>query len=195
MTGAPLPTTALSTASPPRSTSTFILTMAANANKALALDVQSSDTIRDVKAKIYHKLPGNPVPSRQRLVFAGKMMEEDGRTLEEYGVKEESRLHLAVTRPPPPVGVFVRAPSGKRLYLRELELSDTVWSVKEKISDEERIPPGRLRVVYGGKQLEDGSTLADCNVRNGTLLTAILRLGCRHCVVCAERVCRPRCTS
>ncbi|XP_003561099.2 ubiquitin-like [Brachypodium distachyon] len=116
---------------------------------------------------------------------------DDGRSLEEHGVKEESTLHLAVTWP---IDIFVRGPRGAVLYLRDLELSDTVWTVKEKISDKDGVPPALLRVVYGGKQLEDGSTLADCNVRNHTTVHAVLRLGGRCLIIADERASRKETT-
>ena len=129
--------------------------------KKISLEVDPNDTIDSVKAKIQAK--EGIQPDKQRLEHGGRNL-DSGRDLSQYGIQDGATLNLHES-----MQIHVKALNGKTTTLL-VESSDTILSVKQKIQEREHITPQKQNLSFAGRKLEDGRSLADYNVVDGSTL-------------------------
>ena len=118
------------------------------------VDIQTSDTIQEVKQKIHVRV-GIP-PEEQRLIFHGKLVEDSG-AVQDYGIKNNDELYMI--RRICQYDLLVSNSSTCHDLTVKVEPSNTIMDVKVAIAKLEQIPIHQQQLMFHNQLLDDGKTV------------------------------------
>lgn len=139
--------------------------------QTLNIEVDHNNTIEHVK-KLIEKLNGTPT-EKQRLKLDGKKI-EDNLSLNHYSIDRDSKITMVVKEHTSPMTIRVKNYS--QTFFFEVHPTDTVMSIKKKISAHQGVETDIQRIVYKGKELADNATMADHDIQHDTCLWLLLDL-------------------
>ena len=132
----------------------------------ITLEVEPANSIEVVKQQIQVK-EGIP-PDQQCLTFAGNRL-KDHFTLSDLDIQNESVLYLI----PPYMQIVVKCRTGSTVTL-EVDLADSIETVKQKIQEKQGIPLDQQCLTFAGKRLKDWHTLRDLNIEDESIFYLVL---------------------
>eukprot|EP01083_Nonionella_stella_P089657 250236_1 len=147
-------------------------------SQVVEVQARPSDDVSILKAQIQDALG---VPPEDQTIFvkigwkmgSGNIFKRLSGRLVDQEITEDSILEL---RTPPENVVFVKTLEGATVEVKDIFPNGTVLGVKVKIQELEGFPVCEQRLIFAGKQIEDGRTLAEYNIQRGTTLHLVLRL-------------------
>jgi hypothetical protein len=101
--------------------------------------------------------------NHQRLLFNGNLLQENSKSLERYGLKHNDTIHLE------PWKLSVKSFEGQKMDF-VVAPTDTIVSVKKKVEGESSTAVHDQRLYFADEELNDGSTLEECNIEHGSIL-------------------------
>jgi ubiquitin C len=125
-------------------------------------DVEPSSKLSNVK-NILHNQCGLPPPEYQRLSYDGHPLDDNNRTLKDYGIRHQATLELQPTQ------VTVVTPDGKKLTV-DVHPTSTISELKASVEDQEGVPVADQRLYFNGEELDDPKTILDYSIRHGSTI-------------------------
>uniref|UniRef100_UPI00398F244B polyubiquitin-like n=1 Tax=Pristiophorus japonicus TaxID=55135 RepID=UPI00398F244B len=140
----------------------------------IELEVDPSIQVSTLKMKISEKTGVSNF--QQRLVVQnGSSVElKDDRRLSDYRVYPSDGIMLIVKNEER-MQIFLRNEKGK-ISTHEVLPSESVQAFRARVQRQEGVPPNQQRLMYEGKQLEDGQLLSDYNIQSQGTIFLLLRL-------------------
>ncbi len=149
-----------------------IRTLMDGGSKIITLDVELNEIVHSLKLRI-SEMEGIPV-TEQRLIYAGRDMDNE-RRVSEYNITQKDNLLYLVFRLGKPMILFYKT-LGKGNGQLNVRDSYTIERVKELIGEQIGYPGDRLRAIFAGKAMEDHFTLSHYNIQHEATIGFIIMI-------------------
>ncbi|MBN3316675.1 UBIQP protein, partial [Atractosteus spatula] len=140
------------------------------------LSVNPGVTVGELKQMIAHR--ANVLHSKQRLSVQNgsrRDLDDDTKTLSAYGLRSGDVVAVLVIAEPRPFQIFLKNDKG-HTHTYDVTPDMTVNEFKYKVQEVERVPVDQQRLIFEGKQMEDGKTLEYYNIMPESTIFLALRL-------------------
>ncbi|XP_006896350.1 PREDICTED: ubiquitin D-like [Elephantulus edwardii] len=130
-----------------------------------------SDRVKKINEHVRSK---TKVPVQDQLLFLGSKTLKPERNLSSYGIDKEKTIHLTLKVVKPSDEelsmMLIESGDGGQRHLLQVRRSSAVAQVRKLIEMKTAVPPEAQIVICNGKKLEDGKTMVDYNIKNGSIL-------------------------
>ncbi|XP_066105658.1 ubiquitin D [Saccopteryx bilineata] len=139
--------------------------------KLMTFAASSDDRVKKINEHIRSK---TKVSVQDQVLLLGSTTLKPQRKLSSYGIDKETTVHLTLKVVSPsdeelPLCLVESGDQGQRHPL-QVRRSSPVAQVREMVEAKTAVPPEKQTVTCNGKRLEDGKTMADYNIKKGSLL-------------------------
>ena len=141
-----------------------------DSQRHIILNVEQTDRILYLKAKI-EEIKGIPF-REQQLTYRGQCLHNDN-TLQYYSIQEDTVLRLNI--PLSSIRVLIKTLTGRQFAVN-INPDSYIEDLKNEICDIDGTPPDQQRLIFAGRQLEDGNKLSEYSISEDSLIHLVLRL-------------------
>ncbi|KDQ12176.1 hypothetical protein BOTBODRAFT_146882 [Botryobasidium botryosum FD-172 SS1] len=145
----------------------------------ISVAARLEETVQQFRARL-READGSHQGDDRELFFRGRKLQGQD-LLSEHNIQQDSKLLLvspsvvAPTTAVPDIQIFVKNLDGKTITIN-IKSTDTIKQLKAKVEEKTRVPARAQRLIFSGKQLEDGRLLSDYNIQKENTLFLVLRL-------------------
>ncbi|KAJ0624384.1 putative Ubiquitin-like domain-containing protein [Helianthus annuus] len=136
----------------------------------ITVEVNPSYTIGNIKSKIQDKIH---IPHDEQELIFNEVVLDNIDTIADSNINEESTLTL-VRKSTGHMHIFIKVKDGQTINMK-LKPSDTVYNVRSKIANHEGVPRRRLMLLFNGRGMIDGLTLADYHILEKSTIDSMIR--------------------